>query len=263
MLNQQKNSRASRPVLAGVTLIALLHCFIWFSNYNQTALGESPALDNRQTLELAQAMSDGTLAQEPFHRAPLYPYILSLFLSAGIPFELLPLVARWLNAIALATMAASTALLAIRLWSRPIYGWVAGLLIALNPVLIFFSGDAFDILLASAALSMALVYFQAWLKAPNLRGTFAIGLLLLAGAALRSHLLPIALLWPIIALILAKDRRLLHAAIPAALMAMEEKKGVISLPLWSAFYIQEKKGVISLPLWSAFYIRLQAFRHAA
>jgi len=54
-----------------------------------------------------------------------------------------------------------------------------------------------------------LVYFQAWLKAPNLRGTFAIGLLLLAGAALRSHLLPIALLWPIIALILAKDRRLL------------------------------------------------------
>ena len=247
MLNQPNDSRASRPVLAGVALIALLHCFVWFSGYNQTALGESPALDNRQTLELAQAMSEGTLQKEPFHRAPLYPFILSLFLSAGIPFELLPLVARWLNAIALATMAASTALLAIRIWTRPIYGWIAGLLIALNPVLIFFSGDAFDILLASATLSMAFVCFQSWLKAPDLRGTFTIGVLLVVGAALRSHLLPIALLWPIIALILAKKHRLLHAAIPAALVAMSFLMlGLANLKVSGEFRLTPWQGAYSL-----------------
>lgn len=61
-----------RNILIGVALVALLHCALWFAHYNQTALGESPALDNRQTLELARAMAGGTLAEEPFHRAPLY-----------------------------------------------------------------------------------------------------------------------------------------------------------------------------------------------
>lgn len=247
MLDPHNDGRATRSVLTGVALIAILHCLVWFSIYNQTALGESPALDNRQTLELARAMSDGTLLKEPFHRAPLYPYILSLFLSAGIPFELLPLLARCLNAVALATMAGSTALLAIRIWSKPICGWIAGLLIALNPVLVFFAGDAFDILLASATLSVGLVYFQVWLKAPSLKCTFAIGFLLAIGAALRSHLLPLALLWPIIALILAKERRLLHAAIPSGLLAMSFLLlGLANLSVSGEFRVTPWQGAYSL-----------------
>jgi len=143
--------RTSRGILCGVVLLALLHCALWFADYGQTALGESPALDNRQTLELARAMAQGQLPAEPFHRAPLYPYLLSLFLSAGVPDALLPWVARWLNALALAAIAAAVAAAALRLWKKPLCAWLAGLLVALNPVLVFFAGDAFDILLAAAA----------------------------------------------------------------------------------------------------------------
>ena len=46
----------TRGILSGVVLIALLHCALWFADYGATALGESPALDNRQTLELARAI---------------------------------------------------------------------------------------------------------------------------------------------------------------------------------------------------------------
>ncbi len=199
-----------RGVLSGVVLLALLHCALWFADYGQTALGESPALDNRQTLELAGAMAAGELPAEPFHRAPLYPYLLSLFLSAGLPDGLLPWLARWLNALALAITAATTAAAALHVWKKPACAWLAGLLIALNPVLVFFAGDAFDILLATACFSSAFALLPKWLERQNLRRTLAIGLLLALGSSLRSHLLPIALLWPAAALFLARDARLRH-----------------------------------------------------
>jgi hypothetical protein len=140
----KSSAQGPHRILVGVALVALLHCALWFAFYNQTALGESPALDNRQTLALAHAMAEGSLAEESFHRAPAYPYLLSLFLSLGLPYELLPLLARWLNAAALALTASATALVALRAWGRPACAWLAGLLVALNPVLLFFAGDAFD-----------------------------------------------------------------------------------------------------------------------
>lgn len=203
-------------MMIGVALVALIHCAIWFAHYNQTALGESPALDNRQTLELARAMSDGRLAEEPFHRAPLYPYLLSLFLNIGLPHEMLPLVARWLNAFALALTAGSAAFVALRLWGKPACGWMAGLLVALNPVFIFFAGDAFDILPATACLAASLALLQAWLTKPSFKGSLLIGVLLALGAALRSHLLPIAILWPVASFILSNKDRLKHAILPLA-----------------------------------------------
>lgn len=196
----------------GVAAVALVHCMIWFSIYNQTALGESPALDNRQTLELAKAMAEGALTPDPFHRAPLYPYLLSLFLSVGLPYELLPIVARWLNALALAATAGASSVCAIALWKRPTAGWIAGLLVALNPVLIFFAGDAFDILLATTPLLLALALLPRWLEAPSLRRSLEIAVLLSIGSALRSHILPIAIIWPIASLFLAKRHRMAHAA---------------------------------------------------
>lgn len=201
--------------MIGVATVTLLHCALWFAHYNQTALGESPALDNRQTLELAKSMVEGTLAEEPFHRAPLYPYLLSLLLSFGLPYELLPLLARWLNAFALAFIAASTSWIALRLWRRIVCGWAAGLLVALNPVLLFFAGDAFDLLLATAPLVLALVLLQTWLRQPSLRLAFMIGVLLALGGALRSHILALALLWPVAACCLARRDRLTQALLSA------------------------------------------------
>lgn len=198
-----------------VGIVSLLHCALWFSEYNQTALGISPALDNRQTLELARSMSEGVLPEEVFHRAPFYPYLLSIPLSMGLPFESLPLLARLINALALAMISATSALIAGRLWHRSNAAWFAGLLVALNPVLVFFAGDAFDILLATAFLNWGVLQAMAWQKTRETKTALLVGLFLAIGSALRSHLLPLALLWPIVVFITSRERRPLNAAIAA------------------------------------------------
>ena len=193
-----------------IAFITFLHCYCWFMHYANTPLGASPALDNQQTLLLAQQMAEGTLLAEPFHRAPLYPYLLSLFLSAGALFELLPFVARLLNAAALITSSVVIANTALKLWKTTAAAWIAGLLIGLNPVLLFFAGDAFDILLATAALCLAVHAVLPWLQHSTLKGSLVIGLLLGLGAALRSHLLPLTILWPLVAVFHPTRQRLKH-----------------------------------------------------
>ena len=132
--NQKSSTHRTAATCA---IVALLYCALWFTHYGQTPLGQSPALDNRQTLELAATIAYGDLPQEPFHRAPLYPLILSLFLQIGLPFETLSIAARLLNALALAITSAASALAAAKIWKNSSAAWVAGLSIALNPVLIF------------------------------------------------------------------------------------------------------------------------------
>lgn len=237
----------SRGILSGVILLALLHCALWFADYGQTALGESPALDNRQTLELARAIAQWELPAEPFHRAPLYPYLLSLFLSAGVPDALLPWIARWLNALALAAIAAAAAAAALQLWNKARCAWLAGLLVALNPVLVFFAGDAFDILLATAACTAALALLPRALENMDRRRTLAIGLLLALGAALRSHLLTLALAWPLAALLLAGKCRATHGLLAGAPVALScLMLGFANLYLAGDFRLTPWQGAYSL-----------------
>jgi len=207
-----KNQR----ILFWIGAIALIHALVWCAVYGQTALGESPALDNRQTLLLAQQMAAGDLPAEPFHRAPLYPYLLSLFLSAGLPFESLAVAARGLNVLAFAATAVAAAYAAHAVWRRESAAWIAGLLIALNPVLLFFLGDAFDILPATACFALAFALVPGWLRQKRVGCTLKIAALLSLGAALRSHLLPLALLWCPLACLLGGKRKPLHlaAAVP-------------------------------------------------
>jgi len=206
----------NQRILFWIGAIALIHGLIWSVDYGQTALGESPALDNRQTLLLAQQMAAGDLPAEPFHRAPLYPYLLSLFLSAGLPFESLAVAARGLNVLAFAATAVAAAYAAHAVWRRRSAAWIAGLLIALNPVLLFFVGDAFDILPATACFALAFALVPGWLRQKRVGCTFKIAALLSLGAALRSHLLPLALLWCPLACLLGGKRKPLHlaAAVP-------------------------------------------------
>ena len=180
-----------------ILLLTLVHGLLWCVYYSGTPLGESPALDNRQTLLLAQHMAEGTLSDSPFHRAPLYPFLLSLPLHLGLPFGLLPAAARMLNLAALAYTAFACARCAAHLWpASRAAPWLGGLLVGLNPVLLFFAGDAFDILAATALLFGGIHVFLSAKNPYAPRPALAIGGLLAAGAALRSHVLPLALLWP-------------------------------------------------------------------
>ena len=209
------SKKALVRTLLWVSVISLIYCGVWFITYSATPLGISPALDNQQTLELANQMANGDLPSEPFHRAPLYPYLLSIGLSAGVAMDNMPALARALNALALVLCTAVVTLSAIRIWKSTLAGWITGLLVGMNPVILFFAADPFDILLATACLCLALSKFIGSDLNPSKRDTFTIGLLLAVGAALRSHLLPLALAWPIACLFLRRNRRPTHLALAA------------------------------------------------
>ncbi len=206
----------SRRTLLWVLLITLSYTAIWLFEYAQTPLGMSPALDNQQTLLLAQQIAKGALPQESFHRAPFYPFLLSLFLKMGLSFEVLPSMARILNACALLICTSTICVASMRLWKSTAAGWLSGLLIGLNPVVLFFAADPFDILPATACLCLALHRSLDWLKQPTLRGTLLIGAYLAIGAALRSHLLPLAIIWPIACLFIHASKKCSYAACAAA-----------------------------------------------
>lgn len=204
------NAAPERDIAKWVFLITLVSAGLWFLYYGSTTIGLNPLLDNRHILQIAQQIAEGTLPAEAFHRAPLYPYLLSLFLEAGLPFEVLHLAARALNGLALAFTASALTITAYRLWQKPAAGWLAGLLIGLNPVLLYFAGDAFDITLGTTAFTLALLQLHTWTKHPSCKRTLLIGLTLAIGSAIRPHLLPLALLWPIAAAMICQRQRLQH-----------------------------------------------------
>jgi 4-amino-4-deoxy-L-arabinose transferase-like glycosyltransferase len=212
--------RKMPSIFMWIALITVIHASIWFIYYGQTELGESPALDNRQTLLLAEQMALGNQTPEPHHRAPLYPYILSLFIRAGLSFEAMPLVARFLNLAALLVISIFSAKIAVKLWKTRASAWIAGLATGLNPVFLFFAGDAFPIILATASVTLALHQLIIWRDEPSVSRSLLIGFWLTLGAALRSHIMCLALLWPIAVLIYPSRRKLLSllaAALPVGL----------------------------------------------
>lgn len=214
------SERKMRAIFMWIALITVIHASIWFIYYGQTELGESPALDNRQTLLLAEQMALGNQAPEPHHRAPLYPFILSLFIRAGLSLETMPLVARFLNLAALLVISIFSTRIAVNLWKTRASAWVAGLATGLNPVFLFFAGDAFPIMLATACVTLALHHLIIWHENPSVSRSLQIGFWLTLGAALRSHVMCLALLWPLAALLYPSRRRLpsmLAAALPVGL----------------------------------------------
>ena len=185
-------------VFGGLTL----YLFSWLIGYGQTPLGSFPALDCLQNQVLAQQIVSGTLPQEPFHRAPLYPVILAGALWVVGDVGWLPDIGRLINGLAVLFAAGCAYRAGKRLWGRESAGLIAAVLLGANPVVLFFAGDLYDITLAMAIAAACVWAWIVWLERPKLRLTLLISLLLGAGAMLRSHLLPWALLWPIIATLL-------------------------------------------------------------
>ncbi|MGJ8638925.1 MAG: hypothetical protein ACSHYA_05990 [Opitutaceae bacterium] len=193
-----------------VSLIVILYVFAWYNYYGTTALGISPALDNQQTLLLAQQMAEGTLPQEPFHRAPLYPFLLSFFFHAGLTLDALPVIARALNAVALLTCVAASIHCSLRIWKSTTAAWISGLLVGLNPVILFFAADPFDILLATACLCLSLNPILNWIKDRDPKSALIAATILALGASLRSHLLPLLIIWNVACLAMPSSKRTLN-----------------------------------------------------
>ncbi len=134
------------PLLVfGLITIYTFGYLLWYSN---TALGLHPVLDAKELLFLSSQFATNTLPAEPFYRAPLYPFVLSLFQGVGINETMLPFVARLVNGSLHIINALLVVSIACILWNNKFSGLLAGLLYGLNPVALHFASDVLDITFA-------------------------------------------------------------------------------------------------------------------
>ena len=138
-------ARSLRPLwpVAVPVVIALAYACGHLGWYLGTPLGQVPVLDERENLHLAESILRGTLPAEPFYRATGYALVLAGLRGLGVTAAGLFSTALALGAVLHAVNAGLVALLARR-WFGPTAALIAGLLCAMNPVLVHYSTQALD-----------------------------------------------------------------------------------------------------------------------
>ena len=140
--------------------------------YLGTPLGRVPVLDERENLDLATAIAGGSLPWEPFYRAPGYALLLAglrgLGVSAGGLFPAALLLGVGLHAAG-AALAAALA----RRWFGNAAALAAGLLFALDPVLVHFATQALDSTLSLTLFLAGLNFLAAALDGHGRGGAWA------------------------------------------------------------------------------------------
>jgi hypothetical protein len=138
-------------------VVALIYAFGHLNWYLGTPLGRVPVLDERENLDLAEAIFGGTLPMVPFYRAPGYALVLAGLRFAGVSAGGLFPAALVMGALLHGVGAALAAAIAKR-WFGVSAAVIAGTLYALDPVLVHFATQALD-------ATLALVLFLAGLNA--------------------------------------------------------------------------------------------------
>ena len=139
----QAGLRLRRVAVALPAALALGYALAHLGWYLGTPLGRVPVLDERENIDLAGALFGGTLPREPFYRAPGYALVLCLLRGAGVSAAGLFPAALVLGAVLHAANAALAARIALR-WFGAGAALAAGLLVALDPVLVHFATQALD-----------------------------------------------------------------------------------------------------------------------
>ncbi len=248
-MQQEIENRTAR---LAVIALALLYGAAHLAWYGTTPLGGFPVLDGREILELAKTIAAGTLANEPFYRAPLYPALIAVFIQLGVPEGLLPDAARLVNLLAHVASAILVYELARRIWGKVNAGLLGGALYALYPVALHFAGDPLDISLAtSLALGSTLAAWLAWEHASWRAAVTAGALLTLASLARPNFLVcvPALLLW--LAVLAWRDRRCLPLLVGGALgsVAILLAMGVVNQRVGGEFRLVPWQG--SHAIWDA------------
>ena len=148
-------------------ILGLAYACAHLAWYRHTPLGHGPVVDEQENLAFAEGIVRGELPREPFYRAGGYPLLLALLRVFGVPTGGLFTAALFLGAVLHALNAALVARIAGAWFAprqpgtatapgrsdekmRPGAGaargaaLIAGLLYALNPVLIHYSTQALD-----------------------------------------------------------------------------------------------------------------------
>lgn len=121
--------------------VALLYALLYIAVYRTTALGQLGVLDETENIRLAQALLNG---EYPWPSLRLYPVVLALGALVSEQDFFLKLFAQAANAGFHAANAALVVALARDVWDDPRWALGAGLLWALFPVAVYFTGEALD-----------------------------------------------------------------------------------------------------------------------
>ncbi len=192
-------------LILGITMV---HVVAWFAYYSQIPAGQYPGEEARTTLETARTLADGMPTGSSGHS--LYTYTLSILARFFGDSSSLTSAARGLNALALVIATGFCASAAGHYWRRNRAVWISGLLVGLNPLLVFWAGEVSPSLLATACMTVALWRGIPWLRRPSARNSLWIGMSLTLAALFETTLLPIALLWPALAVLFPYKERILH-----------------------------------------------------
>jgi hypothetical protein len=202
---------------AAVALIYALGHLGW---YLGTPLGRVPVLDERENLDLAQAIFGGTLPQAPFYRSPGYALVLAGLRAAGIPSGGLFPAALLLGA-ALHGLDAALVALITRRWFGDRAAVAAGLLFALDPVMVHYATQALDATLSLALFLAGLNLGAAALASPGRTRAWAgAGISWAAAALVRPNYLLVWALVPVLALCQAVPRGARGGIVAAALAGL-------------------------------------------
>jgi hypothetical protein len=184
-----------RVILIGLpALLALAYALGHLGWYLGTPLGRVPVLDERENMDLAEAIFGGTLPPEPFYRAPGYALLLAGFRLAGVSAGGLFPAALLLGAVLHGIGAALAASLAWR-WFGGRSALAAGLLFGLDPVLVHNATQALDSTLALTLFLAGLDRLAAAVAAPERARTWAAaGMFWAAATLVRPNFL---LVWPV------------------------------------------------------------------
>jgi hypothetical protein len=163
--------------------VALAYALGHLNWYLGTPLGRVPVLDERENIDLAEAIAGGTLPWAPFYRAPGYALALAGLRAAGVSAGGLFPAALLLGAALHALSAALVARIAGR-WFGNRAALAAGLLFALDPVMVHYATQALDAALALALFLAGLDRLAAALCDPDRARSWAGAGLAWAAAAL-------------------------------------------------------------------------------
>lgn len=208
-------------VVALPAAIALVYALGHLDWYLGTPLGRVPVLDERENIDLAGAIFGGTLPPEPFYRAPGYALVLAGLRAIGVSAGGLFPAALLLGAALHALDAALVACIARR-WFGGTAALAAGLLFALDPVMVHYATQALDATLSLALFLAGLNCLAAALAAPDRARAWAgAGIFWAAATLVRPNYLLDWVLVPLLALLLPGARgrgRILAAALAGVLL---------------------------------------------
>jgi 4-amino-4-deoxy-L-arabinose transferase-like glycosyltransferase len=175
--------------------VALLYALGHLNWYLGTPLGRVPVLDERENIDLANAIAGGALPAVPFYRAPGYALALACLRWAGVTAGGLFPAALLLGAVLHGINAALVASIARRPFGDR-GALFAGVLFALDPVLVHFATQALDATLSLTLFLGGLFFFAGAVAAPaRTRAWAGAGFLWAAATLVRPNFL---LVWVVV-----------------------------------------------------------------